>query len=47
MIDADGKTYIWEVDAKTGEFKKDEDGNKIPVYTYITGSEGSIYVYTG
>lgn len=47
MIDADGRTYIWEVDAKTGEPKKDKDGNKIPVYTHITGSEGSIYVYTG
>lgn len=47
MIDATGKTYTWQIDGETGEFVIDENGQRIPEYTNITGSEGSIYVYTG
>lgn len=47
MIDATGKTYKWQVDEETGDFVIGEDGQRIPEDTNITGSEGSIYVYTG
>lgn len=46
MIDASGRTYKWQVD-ENGDFVRDEDEQLIPEYTGITGSEGSIYVYTG
>ena len=47
MIDADGRTYIWQIDKQTGLPAETEDGKLIPEYTGITGSDGSIYVYTG
>lgn len=47
MVDDTGKTYTWQIDKNTGDFAIDENGQCIPEYTNITGSEGSIYVYTG
>lgn len=45
MINAKGETYKWKTD-ENGDFVI-ENGQRVPEYTGITGSEGSIYVYTG